>query len=94
MVVYFDEGVNRVWYKSVNFNVGLSVQLRLWDPDLNKKGLQEFNELEEGLYYLDYNFCKRGIWIGIVYENGTKVTSSTFNVGIQWPGIVRYIKKG
>ena len=93
MVVYFDEGVNRVWYRPIGFKTGLSVQLQLWSPDLNKKELQTFTELEEGLYYLDYNFSCSGTWVGIVYENGTKVGSSTFGVGIQWPGIVRYIKK-
>lgn len=93
MVVYFDEGINRVWYRPTGFKIGLNVQLRLWDPDLNKMDLQSFTELEEGLYYLDYNFCKRGLWVGIVYENGTKIGSSTFNIGIPWPGVVRYIKE-
>lgn len=91
MIIYFDEGINRVWYKSIGFRIGLSIQLQLWDPDLDKKNLQDFIEFEEGLYYLDYSFNKRGSWIGIAYENGIKTESSTFNVGMRRPGIVRYI---
>lgn len=93
MVIYFDEGINRVWYRPTGFRIGLNVQLQLWNSNLNKKNLQTFIELEEGLYYLDYNFDQRGTWVGIVYENGVKVGSSTFGIGIQWPGIVRYIKR-
>ena len=92
MVVFFDGGINRVWYRPVNFLEGLDVKLRLWDPDLIKKDLIDFTELEEGLYYLDYSFNKRGSWIGIVYEDEVKVTSTTFNIGMRRPGIVRYIK--
>lgn len=92
MVIYFDEGINRVWYRPSGFQTGLNIHLQLWDPDLNKKNLQDFIEFEEGLYYLDYSFNKRGSWIGIVYEDETKTGSSTFNVGMRRPGIVRYIK--
>lgn len=93
MIVYFDEGINRIWYRPVNFQIGLDVQLRLWDPDLSKKNLQKFTEFEEGLYYLDYNFDQRGTWMGIIYENEIKITANTFSVGMRQPGIVRYIKK-
>lgn len=93
MIVYFDEGVNRVWYRPLSFQTGLDVQLRLWNPDLEEQDLQNFTEFEEGLYYLNYDFNKRGTWMGIIYENGIKRTANTFSVGMQRPGIVRYIKK-
>lgn len=88
MIVYFDEGVNRVWYKPANFQTGLAVTIRLYDPDLKLRVPTQFTEFQEGLYYVDFNFDKRGSWIGIVYENGVKVTSDTFSVGMSRPGIV------
>lgn len=93
MLTYFDEGINRVWYRPSNFQTGLNIQLRLWDPKLGKRNLQDFIEFEEGLYYLDHDFNQRGTWIGIVYENGVKVTSSTFSIGMRRPGVVIYKKK-
>ena len=94
MLTYFDEGINRVWYSPSNFRTGLDIQLRLWNPKLDKKDLQNFTEFEEGLYYLDYDFDQRGTWIGIVYENGVKATSSPFSIGMRRPGIVVHNKKG
>lgn len=93
MLTYFDEGINKVWYSPSDFQTGLNVQLQLWDPKLDKKDLQDFTEFKEGLYYLDYDFNKRGTWIGIIYENGNKVTSSPFSIGMRRPGIVIYKKK-
>ena len=93
MLTYFDEGISRVWYSPSNFQTGLDIQLRLWDPKLGKKDLQDFTEFEEGLYYLDYDFDQRGTWIGIVYENGNKITSSSFSIGMRRPGIVIHKKR-
>lgn len=89
-ITFFDEGVNRIWYRPSNFLEGLEVKIRLWDPDLMRSLYIDFTELEEGLYYLDYSFNKRGPWVGIIYENDTKITSTTFTVGMRRPGIVRY----
>lgn len=93
MIVYFDIGVNRIWYRPASFAEGLGIQIQLWDPDLVKREVANFTELEEGLYYLDYNFNKRGSWVGIVYENDVKKISTTFAVGMREFGIVRYIKR-
>ena len=49
--------------------------------------------VEEGLYFFDFNFDKEGPWIGLFYEEGNKVLSHVFRVGmIGGSGIVRYVK--
>jgi len=44
----------------------------LWSPNLVKSDLQTFTEIEEGLYYLDYDFATAGAWPLIIYEDGSK----------------------
>jgi len=89
MVIYFDEGINRVFYRPPNFGTGLTIAIQLWDAHLQKRPLRIFKELEEGLYYLDYDFNQRGNWVGIVYENGEKETSQTFQIGMARPGVIK-----
>ena len=90
MVVYFDEGINRIWYASLTFQTGLVITCYLWDPNLIESGLHTFTEFKEGLYYFDFNFNKRGSWVGLFYENEVKKIPQTFSVGMSRPGIVRY----
>ena len=76
----YSVGINRIFYKSVNFGIGKTVTAYLWNPALVKSALQTFTELESGLYYLDYNFAVEGSYAGLFYENGVATIPGTFKV--------------
>jgi len=67
-----DLGPNRIIYKATKFRTGRTVTAYLWSPSLVKSDLQTFTEIEQGLYYLDYDFGTAGAWPLIIYEDGTK----------------------
>ena len=76
----FQVGMERLIYKSKHFATGKTITAYIWSPLLVKSSLQTFNELELGLYYLDYNFSNTGTYFGIFYEEGIAETVSVFRV--------------
>lgn len=97
MVEPFIEGRNRIVYKSEGFETNLTVTAKFWDPFLETTYTDEFIELEDGLYYLDFDFNHEGTWIGLFYENGEKKSTQIFKVtkfvAIDNRGIVIYTKR-
>jgi len=80
MTTLFLVGVNRVFYKAVDFGTGKTVTAYFWSPAMVKSDLQTFTEIESGLYYLDYNFAVSGSYVALFYEAGIKTTFTTFRV--------------
>ena len=73
-------GVERIAYKAKGFATGKTVTAYIWSPTLVKSLEQALTELEDGIYYLDYNFSTEGSHIGIFYEDGVPQTFTTFRV--------------
>jgi len=73
-------GTHRIVYKAESFVTGKTVTAYIWNPSLTKSALQTFTEVEEGLYYLDYNFAVAGTYMGKFYENDVGKASGTFRV--------------
>jgi predicted DNA-binding antitoxin AbrB/MazE fold protein len=69
MLIEYKIGVNRVLYKSVDLRSGVNVTVKILSPDLvwNEWILKDVNE---GIYYLDYDFTKEGKYVVKFYENG------------------------
>lgn len=84
-------GQNRLIYKAPGFTTGISISVIMWSPSTVKSASLPLTELEEGFYYFDFNFSEVGPWIGLFYENGAKVLSHVFRVGVE-SGIIRYVK--
>jgi len=70
MISFDSTGTQRLVYKSETFVESLTVTAYLWSPSLVKSDLQTFTEVEDGLYYLDYNFSVTGTYIGLFMEGG------------------------
>lgn len=77
---FYETGTNRLIYKAEGFATGLTVTAYIWSPTLVKSALQTFTEVEEGLYYLDYNFTVVGTYFGKFYEGGTAKTTGVFRI--------------
>ena len=75
-------GSNRIVYKATDFHSGVAVTAYVWSPSLVKSSEQTFTEIEEGLYYLDFNFAAIGVWPMLLYEDGSKVGFAVMRVGI------------
>ena len=80
MVEFYSTGVNRIFYKAVNFATGKDVTAYVWNPSLVKSDLQIFIEIESGLYYCDFDFTTVGSYIARFYEDSVATTFSTFRV--------------
>ncbi len=80
MIEFYTTGKNRIIYKAEKFATEISVTAYFFDPSLNKSECQEFEEIEMGLYYLDYDFLLEGVYIGLFSENGATKTFSTFRI--------------
>lgn len=80
MAELYATGVNRIFYKSVDFNTEKVVTAYIWNPSMVKSALQTFTEIELGLYYLDYNFANEGSYVGLFYENAVRLAFSSFRV--------------
>lgn len=91
MIIYFNGGRNRVWYRATKFQSGLDIKIKLVGPDFSVFPLTDLVEWKnEGVYWFDFNFDKRGTWLGIIYENGAKITSNTFHIDVIQPGIITH----
>lgn len=86
----YNEGVNRLFYKAEGFAEGKEVTIVIWNPILTKTEYS-LEELEEGMYFIDFNFDCRGVWMGLFYENGVKKVSAVFRVGMDTLPLVRVI---
>ena len=82
MAELFETGTNRIIYRSESFVEGLTVTAYIWNPSLVKSSLQTFTEIEEGLFYLDYDFTVSGTYTGVFYEDAAKKTSGVFRVSL------------
>ena len=80
MISFDKTGTHRLVYKSETFVESLTVTAYLWSPSLVKSDLQTFTEVEDGLYYLDYNFADAGTYAGLFYEDGTKKTGIAIRI--------------
>ena len=80
MAELYTSGVNRIIYKAENFTTGATVTAFFWNPTLVKSALQTFVEIEEGLYYLDYDFTQSGTYAAIFFENAIKKLPGTFRI--------------
>jgi len=80
MAELYSTGTNRILYRAETFGTEKTVTAYFWNPSLEKSDLQTFTEIEQGLYYLDYNFASEGTYIGLFYEDGTKKASQVFRV--------------
>jgi len=89
----YSTGVHRISYQSIGFREGVDVTGRVWGPTGERSELQIFDEIGEGLYYLDYDFIEYGVHTAITYENGIKKKSGTYRVQIP-PGIVTHVSRG
>lgn len=87
----YEPGKIRLFYKAVGFKTGILVQACFWDKDLNKLPLQTFIELEDGLYYLDYQFNDIDTYVVIMYENSVKTIAKVFRVNPKF-GVVYFIE--
>ena len=61
-------GTNRIVYRSTNFEEDLEIFVDLYRPNGSREPSRILTEMEEGLYYFEYNFSVAGIWTGIFYE--------------------------
>jgi len=90
-------GSNRIIYRSTSFQEGLNVVVNLFHPDLTEESGIALTEIREGLYYFEHKFVKKGIYTGIFYEDGVKVTSQNFKIEDEpssTDGAVRIIRAG
>ena len=76
----YEVGTHRIVYKAEAFATGITVTAYIWNPSLTKSALQTFTEVEEGLYYLDYNFTVVGTYMGKFYEDGVAKTPGVFRI--------------
>jgi len=80
MAELYATGVSRILYKAEGFATGKTVTGYFWNPSLTKSALQTFTELEQGLYYLDYDFTVTGTYLSLFYENSVAKASGVFRV--------------
>lgn len=75
-------GLHRLWYRSRDRQTGLTVTARLWLPTRRpkKSEAQTLTEVEGGLYYLDFDFEKRGAYGVVIYEDGEPTAFNTWRV--------------
>ena len=73
-------GTNKIVYKSLDFKEGLNVSVDLFHPDGSKESGIPLIEMEDGLYYFNYNFVNKGIYTGIFYENTAKIVAQNFRI--------------
>lgn len=88
----YNIGINRLFYKAEGFAEGKEVTFTMWNPLLEKSGLHSLEELEGGLYFIDFNFDCEGTWAGLFFENGIKKTPAIFRVGMNTLPLVRVIQ--
>lgn len=93
MLEPFIEGYNRVVYQAEGFQDNLTVTVQWWGPTLEKRPLQTFEELGEGVYYLDFDFDQEGTWVGLFFENGQKRGMQVYKVVAITLGIVVHKKR-
>lgn len=85
------DGINRLFYISTGFAVGLTVTAHFIKENLTVTPTITFIEhpTETGVYYVDYNFDVNGKWIIKVFENGILTTADIFEMSVI-SGIVTY----
>ena len=79
----------RIFYKTVNFAVGRTITVFFIKPDLQKSEIMEFKEWGEGLYYLDVEFKKFGVYVGKFFEDDIPTVVQIFRQD-KIPGVVYY----
>lgn len=84
-------GLNRIVYRSTNFEEGFNVFVDLYYPDGHREPSVILVEMGEGLYYFEYNFSMEGIYTGIFYENGVKKVSQNFRIAKSISGGFRFL---
>jgi hypothetical protein len=75
----YKRGPNRIFYQPTAFQ-DIDVTIYFYNPALEKTDIYNFTKLEEGLYYLDYDFEEIGEYVGIIFESGVKKKTSVFKV--------------
>lgn len=96
MAEQYPLGLHKIVYKSTGFKKELTIFVDLHRPDTGREPSIILTEMEEGLYYFEYNFTNKGVYSGIFYENGVKVTSQNFRIDDESSsaGAVRIVQRG
>ena len=69
----FQTGIQRIFYSTKNSVTGKIVTMKSYCPLLNCLPIDTFTEIDDGLYYLDFNFEKIGSYIATLYEDGVVI---------------------
>jgi len=81
MAEIFKVGINRLVYQSSDFTEGLIVKASIYGPTaIDWISGNQLTEINQGIYYLDYNFTIAGTYIVKFAENGDAMTTSTYRV--------------
>ena len=77
---FYAVGTNRIIYQAHAYKVGEEVTVRLWKPDLTRTYSLDLVELDEGIYYLDFDFEVEGTYVGLFYEGNKVKAVSVYRV--------------
>jgi hypothetical protein len=85
---HYPPGKVRIFYQATGFKAGLQVTANLLLPGSCWACGIILLDVEEGIYYFDYNFSVEGDYLGVFYENGEKRTTRHFNIKQNNGGVV------
>lgn len=80
MANLYSIGTNRILYRARGFAIGRTITAYIWTPSLVQSSLLTLTEVDEGLYYLDYDFTEEGTYLGKFFENGIASEAGVFRV--------------
>jgi hypothetical protein len=73
--------VYRIYYQAKGFKEGKSVFAKVWHPDGHAELTEEFDQLGDGMYVLDYTIPSSGRYLWLIYEDGIPAVSRVFEFG-------------
>lgn len=85
MAERYPPGRHRIFYRSTSFQEGMSVSMKMLNPDDVWSEEVELDDVGNGLYKFEFLFNREGTWIGLFYENGVKRVSQNFLVMREMP---------
>ena len=80
MAAEYPLGVNNIVYKAKEFQAGLTVTIKLRDPDVELVASLTLTELGDGVYFFPFDFEEIGIYCGVFFEDGVPTQFAAFRI--------------
>jgi len=80
MAERYPPGHHQIYYKASAFQEGLSVSVKMLNPDDTWSGETLLVDVGNGLYRFEMHFNQYGTWVGLFSENSVCMLSQNFFV--------------